>query len=412
MVSSVFSIVVLLIFCYLLIRRAKFDPVLMLALVFKILSGICLGLIYKFHYHGGDTFQYFKEAGTIANYFTDHPGSFIKIYFDTNMVPELLELIIYNAQPRALLFSKIVSVIYLFTGGNYWISSVFFSLISFMGIYFLVNELTLKYNNIKWAIIISFYFLPSFVFWSSGLLKESIAIASLFSAVAIVLRFIRTKYYNGVLPWIGLVLSIWLLWEIKYYYAAVAVPLLAILLLYDNTKAFGKWNLVVMGIVFFALIILITNLHYNLNPTRVLAILFENYQDGISSGAGGAIEYYFFDGSLYGFLLNFPVALFGGLFRPMIYEANNLFQVISAIENTAVLLFLLLGLRRIKVQIIINNPVVIILLVYIISLATMMAFSSPNFGTLARYKVGYWPFFGLLVLFLANKKARNSMSLA
>lgn len=404
---TIISVVVFVLLCYYLIRNSNFDPVIVVALFLKIAAGIGLGIVYKIYYQGGDTFQYFREAGTIANYFTAHPSSFFNIYFHTNQVNELSDLIIYGTQPRALLFSKIVSVFYLLTGGSYWVSSAFFSLICFFGIYHLVIELNKNFKDIKWAVFISFYFLPTFIFWSSGLLKESIAIAILSFAVSMVFGFTRTRRYLRIVPWLSLIISLWLLWGIKYYYAAVAIPFLAIVLINSYVGSYNYFKVSILVISLFLFAFLAANLHYNLNPSRILDIIYDNYQASILRSEGNSIHYYHFDGSLEGFLLNFPIALFSGLFRPIIFESDNLFQVIVSLENLLVFGFMLIALWKSKTKVVLKNSIVLITLGYIISFAVLLSYAAPNFGTLSRYKVVYWPFFVLLVLILfLNKQKR------
>jgi hypothetical protein len=134
--------------------------------------------------------------------------------------------------------------------------------------------------------------------------------------------------------------------------------------------------------------------------------MYENYQLGIQNSNSGNIEYFVFDGNLPGYLLNSPIALFSGLFRPTIFEVRNLFQLIVAIENMTVFFILLAGLWRSRFHFSVKTPIIVVALTYIVLLATMIAFTSPNFGTLSRYKEGYWPFFVLLVLliFLSKQK--------
>ena len=158
--------------------------------------------------------------------------------------------------------------------------------------------------------------------------------------------------------------------------------------------------------MFFAGILLISNFHYNLDFSRVLTVIYENHQLGLKSSGDDAILYYNFDGSLLGFLMNIPIALFSGLFRPTILEASNPLQFLVALENLGVFILLIITLIRARIRIFIKNPFVISILIYVFSLAVFLAFATPNFGTLSRYKVGYWPFFVFLVLILFFQKKR------
>ena len=346
----------------------------------------------------------------MANYLLDHPSQFFHIYFKTAQLSELANQIVFHEQPRALLFSKIVSVFYIFSGGNYWIISVSLSLINFVCVHFLVEEINKKFVGLKKASAISFYFLPTFVFWTGGLLKESLAIGALAVAIALVIRLIRTREYAYIPYWLYLFLSSAVLWELKYYYAAIAIPLLLALLLFDILSKWKKVHPGFIPIIFIAGIFLVSTLHYNLDFSRVLNVIYENYLLGVSTSESSAIQYYNFDGSGYGFLINLPLALFSGLFRPTIFDVSNPLQFIVALENLAVFILLIIVLFRSKFRISIKVPFVIATLIYVSSLAVLLAFASPNFGTLSRYKAGYWPFFVLLVLTLYFLKQKRSDS--
>lgn len=397
---SIFSLILLLIFCYYFYR--KVDAITFLAFVIKIIAGIGLGLIYKFHYGGGDTFQYFNEARTISDYIILRPDRLWDIFLNTIQIKELSELIVFGNQPRALFFSKIVSIFYILSGGNYWIIGTFFSAINFLGIYYLVNEIYLKFPGIKKAVIFSFYFLPTFVFWTSGLLKESLAIGALSFAVGAVIRFGRVHEFKNIRLWVGLIISLALLWQLKYFYAAVAMPILSAVLIYEITIENLRWRYILTGMVFALCVFFVSNLHYNLNLLHVLDVIYQNYQLGIKDGDG--IVFYGFDGSVYGFIINIPLALVSGSFRPLIFEIDNLMQIPVAMENSILFSILLIGLWKVKYRDNLKNPYVLAVILYSASLAVLLAFSSPNFGTLSRYKVAFWPFLVLLVLILLTKK--------
>lgn len=405
---SIASLILVLFFAYLLFKNEQFDRIKIIALILKCAAGIFLGLIYKFHYEGGDTFQYFNEAGKIASFLMHNPNKFLDIFFSTNLTEGLSEKVIFSEQPRALFFTKIISIFYLMTGGNYWIISIILSFISFLGINLLVNELIARFSNLGTEVNISFYFLPSFVFWTSGLLKESLTFSALAVAVTIALKFYRTDTYHGILDWFLLILSLTLLWMLKYYYASVVIPLLSLLLIYGYMSRRKKYRLIFSAIALVLASLLIVNLHYNLNLSRVLSIVYENYNLSLALSEGSAIQYYRFDGSIAGFLLNIPLALLSGLFRPVVFESENIFQFIVAVENLTVVCLLIFGLWYFGLKTKTWNIYIIIGLMYITFLATMIAFSTPNFGTLSRYKVAYWPFFVLLIFSLFSEHKKRS----
>lgn len=404
---QVISILFFLLWCALFIFKNRKDYVALIALGFKIIAGLCLGLLYKFYLGGGDTFQYFWEGKTILSYLFDHPTDWFSIYFKTIHVKELAHQIVYYDQPRALLFSKIISVFYFLSGGSYWITSAYLSLINFICIHKLVQELNRSFPEYKRAFSMSFYFLPTFVFWTSGLLKESLALGALAVLVTTIINFNRTKKYKKVSEWLFFAGSTMILWELKYYYAAVVIPILVTLLVYFSINKRKYFHPAMILVIWLGGIVLISVLHYNLSLSRVMEVVYQNYQKSNTESVG--IHYYHFDGSWYGFLINFPLALFSGLFRPMFFDVTNILGVLVSIENLAVLAIMIFGIWKSNFKISVKNPYILATLLYVVSLAVLLAFSSPNLGSLSRYKVGYWPFFVsmiLLIIYNGNKKGQ------
>jgi hypothetical protein len=371
----------------------------------KILAGIVLGLIYKYHYSGGDTFQYYSDAGVLANYIIGHPKKIFDLLWNTSRYTELTHQIAYLDQPRALYFTKIITPIYILAGGNYWIISILLSIINFICIHEWVKELSKHYRNVYSFAALSFYFLPTFVFWTSGLLKESLAIGAFMIVLAISFRMIRTGEYANFKYWFVAIISGILLWKLKYFYGAVAFPALGTLLLFKYASR--KKHIPTYQILLFLIFgfFIISFMHYNLSFSRISDVIYQNYLAGIKSSDGKAIMFYHLDGGFLGFLLNLPLAIFSGLYRPLPFESSELLAFVVGVENLIILILTLTGLWKLKYKLNFRDPVILVSLVYIFVLTVFLAFSTPNFGTLSRFKVGFWPFFVMLILVLNQKKS-------
>ncbi|MDZ7607782.1 MAG: hypothetical protein U5K79_19840 [Cyclobacteriaceae bacterium] len=138
----------------------------------------------------------------------------------------------------------------------------------------------------------------------------------------------------------------------------------------------------------------------------MFTVVHENYLLGIQKGHG-AIHYYHFDGSITGFLINIPWAIFSGLFRPFLFEWRNIFQAIVALENFVVFVLLIVALWRTGLPKIAQNPWVIAGIIMIFTMDIFIAFSIPNFGTLSRFKTAYWPFFVMLAICWFQSKNKS-----
>jgi hypothetical protein len=406
---SVASSAILMLAILFFIKKNKQDFLAIFGLLLKILAGLLLGIIYKYHYRGGDTFQYFSDAGVIANYLLNHPLHVIDLYFNTSAIPDVMSQVAYFDQPRALLFSKIISGLYLFTGGNYWISGAFLSLFNFLATFWLVEEINHRYPDFKKATVLAFYFVPSFVFWTSGLLKESLAIGALYILIALVIKMVRTQKYAYIPYWISMLFSAMVLWELKYFYAALAIPLLVSFFIYSIVYQIRPVQIYLMLLVMLIGFFMATQFHYNLSLSHVTEVIYQNYLMGVEDAGTKTLEYYQFDGRWFGFLINLPMAAVFGLFRPVIFEASNFFQALIGLENLLILMLLILGVSKSGLKINWKDPLLLVTGLYITFLDILLAFSTPNFGTLSRYKVGYWPFFVLLVLCLYFREGKKKV---
>ena len=377
------------------------------AVAIKILAGIILGLVYMYHYQGGDTWNYFEEARKIIHYSRDHPSSMWGLFFGNISDQNISQIFQFSAQPRAFFFAKIVAIFYLATGGNYWLISVYYSLISAVACFYLAEKLLFHFPQCRLAIVAAVLFFPSFIFWSSGLIKESIAVAAICFLAAETLTYLRTKKIPGLAHIFLLLLAIVLIWKLKYFYAAVLVPiLLTLLVLFWLSK--GLWNdwssgktVGLFSSIFLTLLLLVSQLHYNLQPEHIIAVVYDNYKAGIAtSEVGKTLRFNDLRPTLSSFIIHVPEALFGGLFRPNIWDWKTGLQNVMVAENFLLILLFFISLiatllRRPKI-----TPLFWASALYVILLSVFLAFSSPNFGTLSRYKVGFEPFFIFIVLAL------------
>lgn len=378
-------------------------PVFWPAFTVKMAGGIGLGLVYFYYYGAGDTISYFSDAAQLAALCNQHPDLYIKFLWNHHTDSELLGRLIFQ-DSRALLFSKIVSIFYLITSGNYWISTLHFSLFSFLGSWYLVRKISVFFPGKVIGAMIALLFFPSVVFWSSGIIKESLAMASIFflSGIFLVLWFDQKVKW---LDWILVIVSAWVLWNLKYYFAAIFFAVVINTLLYKfvvirllKPKSFVL-HVTFWCLLFFVPVIIVVNSHPNFAIENLLYVVTENYNAFISiSSPEDVIHFNNLEPVPGSIIVNIPLALLSGLFRPFLWESTTFFQFLAAVEN----LFLLAGF---VIALFFKNKIdsqyrllVFTTVVYIVLLCIFITLSTPNFGTLSRYRVAYIPFFAFLLL--------------
>jgi hypothetical protein len=387
---------------YIKTRNSPVKEHLIIALSVKIFAGIALGLLYFRYYKFGDTIVFSEVATAIVDLYGDSITGFLRFLFNDHEVILANTYQVLN-EPRSAFFIKILSVFYLLTNSNYWITSIYFSLISFLGSWILTDALIANNKKMKLSSILAMFYFPTFVFWTSGILKEAIAWFCLATMISYIITYLHKRNLSLKQILFSLFL-LYILWSIKYHYAAVlllcAGPLLTFYLLQKYLKRNIEYYLVVIA-AFILICGLLMSIHPNFYPKRIFSVILENHQMiKHLTEPGHSIQFIYAKDPYVHFFINIPVSLFGGLFMPLLWQGTNILVYITGLVNAILLLlfiFKVIDLFRSKKRKL--SIVEVSMGLYIIILAILLAYSAPNFGTLERYKIGYIPFFTLWILY-------------
>jgi len=375
------------------------------AAILKIVAGMVICYVYLKFFDGGDSWRYFIEAEKIFGLYKDNHLSIVDFFFNNSYLKEADFALAFSNEPRALFFTKIVFLLFLVSGGNFWVLSVYLSLFSFICLWIFYRELKNHHIVSRYVAQISLFFWPSVIFWSSGIVKESFSAGLIAVLAAIILIFRRTNRITVVNGLLFLLLG-YLLFKIKYYYGAVFIPLSLCYVLVNVFMARSglvktkKWlQLMLFSGLLVCLILLVSRLHPNLHLNHVGAVIVNNYQ--LFKQKSDPEKMVFFESlkpELGSFLAHSPKALFTGWFRPSFFDIQNIWSLLAAAENCVLFILFLFQLWQIRSffrgDVLLNLSV----LIFCVAMAVFLSYSAPNFGTLVRYKVGFLPF--LLMLFL------------
>ena len=403
----------LLAFSRKILPRPLFFPML----CYKIFLGWLLGWLYLGYYDGGDTFVYFQNARLLSQLLIEDTGA----YFRTLFGSEQLATLTLNEQPRALFFAKIASILSVCSLNSYWLIAMSLSVLSFFACWWLSARLKVLFGLQNYQVMIPFLLYPSVVFWSSGLLKESLALALICMLAGLSLSIYHKGYERGTTysKMILLILFSLLLWQLKYYYAVVLMPLLILLILLKPIKNFFKLKvaafiLPVTGILLCLLTLLMMQLHPNLNPANILDAIVLNHDLTVAASVqGGYVSFTELDANAFSFMQYFPKAVLNGLFAPLpVVQGYAPLHIVAGIENTILLLIsVMAGISQFTGKINkTKHPVVLLFcIIYIVVLAGLITLASPNFGSLIRYRVAYLPFWLMLVLLALDKNLISNL---
>ena len=387
------------------------------ALLAKLVAAVALGLIYQYFYDGGDSRLYFSEARKMDTLCRAGGVSLYHLLSGHEAADGIYQELQFRNQPAALFFNKFVYLIYQFSWGNFWVISAYLALLSFSGFWMFYRCLVRHYALAATTLVVAFFLWPSVLFWSSGLVKESLSVplilASVSCTIYLVKRSPRSAFYLVLLVAFGI-----LLFKIKYYYAAVLIPVLVSWYLAERIKRHSKTidqRPYLQGLTFLlmmgAMTGLASQLHFNLRIGNVLQVMVNNYYlFEAKSAPEKMVTFPGLSPDFASLAYYAPKALFSGLFRPLFFEGKNIWSLVSGLENTLLLLLALLQVKNIRNISKTHFLILFAMLFYCAALAILLTWSSPNFGTLVRYKAGFMPIFLLLVLeknpaitFLLNK---------
>jgi len=366
-----------------------------IALLFKLLTGIALGGYYWYMVKSGDTYNYHIEAIKFTQLFKISPSDYFASLFGGGPT-EFQQTLLYENIPRALLFTKILSVFYLFTFDNYWAAGLYFSLFSFAGLWMMSVRMIRLSPDFKWSAILAFLFYPSMVFWSSGIMKETLLMGSVGIVFFLVMGpWERMKILKGMMLLVLLVF----IWTLKYYIAILLFPALLMILLgkqwKENRISLGQYRL--SWILLPVLLVILSFLHPNLHLDRVYQIAVDNHNELLELTEG---ENYIHIGTDTGgeVLKSIPKLYFLGWFGPIFnFEAPDL--MIAGFEGLILLILTIVFLLSFKKAIYQKHHWILLpLLMYIMAATFFVTLSTPAYGTLVRYRVAYMCFLVFIIL--------------
>ncbi len=387
-------------------------------LITKIVGAVALAFIYVFYYGGGDTQNYFIGAKVLSNSFFTEPFNYFRLLLlDNNEIPSdlvhITNKIAFARASEEWFMIKITSVLNLFSFNRYLISSLYISLIAFYGSWKMYKSFLFFFPKYHKATFIAIYLLPSVIFWSSGILKDTIT----FAALGIFFyQFINIFFKNkiNIFKIIILITSSYVIYKLKAYIILGFLPAIFIAL-YINYKDRIRNKLIkqltapiLFIIIIFAGYFLLSNLIESSNKYKVETLEsrvqgFHSWHttQGGSTYSLGEVEY-----TPVGIISKIPASLNVTYFRPYLWEARNITSLMGAIESFAILILFLIVVWKNRLKLIITpfkNPFLALSLVYSIVFGFAVGFTSYNFGALARYKVPVMPFFVFLLLYFYYK---------
>lgn len=394
------------------------------AFLIKIVCCILLAFLYEFYYGFGDPHNYYTGAVEIWNATKANPLYGLELVFKPidKCSPAAQEFATHMSMPAfssgVVSMFKISGFIGIFCFGTYLPIALVFTLLSFIGSWKIFTVFAEEFPHQSKKIAITCLFIPSFVFWSTNILKDPLCIFGLGLCVSALHNFIKGRFSLFILFQMFAGAFIILTLKSYIFYIFLAAGLFAVYIRWiSNSKSkykfFIKSGFWVILISLTAWMIsqrdyLVEMVYVNSMKT-ILVVQNVQKDEGGSVYVLSNIDYNSFTGIIRSYLQSLNVALF----RPYPWETSSIIVLANALESFIVMLITFYLLIKLKITgfftFAFKNSMLTFALIFTLLLAPLAGLISFNFGTLVRYKTPVVPFYYtyLSLLYYKSKEKKH-----
>jgi len=304
--------------------------------------------------------------------------------------------------------------------GSYAVINLFFASLAFSGLWKLYLFFYEQYPKLHKQFAISILYFPTLAFWSAGLLKDSLCIAAI-GWLTYGLYDLLYKKRSLVKNCIIIFISAYFLTELKVYILLAYVPFFVLFIILKNVQnikfKFFRYLfapfLIAMSIYAFTQTIssykdelgayAVEDLTSSISHLNEVLEERSGREDASSNFSLGAQ----FDGTFTGLVKIAPVAVATTFFRPFIWEAHKVSQLMAAIESLVLMFFTLYIILKAGpfkfLKWIFSDPLIMYCFLFAVVFGLFVGASTLNFGTLVRYKIPCLPFYSISLFLIYEK---------
>ena len=284
-------------------------------------------------------------------------------------------------------------------GANIYMTILFFCFLSFIGCilllkvfqYFIIQE------KRQWVLLSVLF--PSFLFWTSGGLKESVIVLAL-GVLVYGFLFLRTR---GIVAWLCFLLGFLILLIIKYFLLLCLLPSLVGYYFFRGKNDFNTTIIKYVGVLIISLIFIVSiaPIDMRVDFARIVSkkqkhAIYEAHY--LNAGSYSEVPVVF--PTITSVVSGLPVGLWNSLTKPYLWQSRNPMMLMSAVENLLLLMLLIFAILYRDRQRELNYNLLFFLLIAVVLYYALIGLLTPVVGNLIRYRVVLLPF--LLIVGLST----------
>ncbi len=399
----------------------------------KMFASILFVLYYSYLTGGDSTALYQYEGNNLYHLILHNSENFKYIFksgkdFDLSLVKNPYNQGYFREEANYMII-RLDALFSFICFGSYAVINLFFASLAFSGLWKLYLFFHEQYPKLHKQFAISILYFPTLAFWSAGLLKDSLCIAAL-GWLTFSLYGLLYKRKSIIKSCILVFISAYFLAVLKVYILLAYVPFFVLFIIFKNVQhirfKFFRYILApaLIAISVYSFTTILSTYNDELGAyavedvTSSISHLNEVIQvrggreDAASNFSLGA-EY---DGTFSGLIKIAPVAIATTFFRPFLWEAHKISQLMAALESLVLMFFSLYiffkcGPFRL-IKWILNDPLIMYCFLFALVFGLFVGASTLNFGTLVRYKIPCLPFYAISLFLIYEKVKERSATKA
>ena len=353
----------------------------------------------------------FHDGRIVYSSLFDNPWYYIQLTFGpNNYFPEPEHLCKY-IDAMGLWYDytgytlvRINAIFMLFSFGHFYVQSMLFGIMSFVGLYYLYRFFSALIPINEYSIIAILFCIPSILFWTTSIGKE----ATVVFALGLLLYFVYSlSLAFSIKSLLAFIFFFLLLLNVRVYMILVLLP--ALVAYYWNLKcskikAFVPYlicNLTVLGlaIIYDSVVP---------NQYRMMYMVTDIQSSFINNTGNTSFPIYPIENSWVNLFLQLPKYLLNGFIYPTYNLCSATWCRLASIESMLISGFLLLCLLKVKYRYFLDNSIALFCLSIGLTLMLFIDVVVNNAGALVRYRTIalIFIFIGILASFKEIRKTR------
>lgn len=385
---------------------------------------------YPAYQNQSDSLAFYRSAAQFSNIANENFGDYLRASFHLSVkspeIEEKLQEIPFWNRPFETALPNdtrqtliLYSFLYNISLGSQIIMLIIANFLAFLGLFALFRAFLLlnnsnshdkkSYSRTLLFAFVACFCIPSTLFWSSGLMKETWLLLFMGFTIYSAVQFFKTSKIRFAI--FTIIWAIALI-HIKLYIATFLLPLLLVYAFrkkYPSIRAFVFYGIIAVSCIIVA-IFAHYFLHFNIietlaqqRNTFIRMLEFQNHSSIILNH---------FDASFWDFCVQLFVGFFNVLLQPNIFCTQNAFVFFAGLENTIIAILLVFSIFSWIKNRYSSSDYIFLTIVFLVGVFAIIGFTTPNMGALMRYKSPLLPFLLIIIFhFLPQRKDFEQKSL-